>query len=311
MLRNGIEYIYAVYKERSFSHAAEKLFISQPALSTAIQKEESYWHCSFFKRDKIPIELTQEGKYMIEAIEQIKEIQQRVEDHFNQLNSDKAVTLNVGAPAYFCHHDLPRIVKSFKESYPDSNINIIEGSDKDLFAGMRSGSIDCIVTVEKSPSFADTYHLGNESIILAVPRSYAINERLRAYQLTSANLSSGRELKKDSPRVSIREFAEEPFLLLTKGNDMYKRAIQIFSQSGVTPCVRMSLEQLMTSYYMALADIGIAFVRADMMNASTSNLCYYAIDSKYVSRKINLVAKKEKHTSAIRQAFIRHLQENF
>ena len=72
MLRNGIEYIYAVYKERSFSHAAEKLFISQPALSTAIQKEESYWHCSFFKRDKIPIELTQEGKYMIEAIEQIK-----------------------------------------------------------------------------------------------------------------------------------------------------------------------------------------------------------------------------------------------
>lgn len=73
----------------------------------------------------------------------------------------------------------------------------------------------------------------------------------------------------------------------------------------------MLLEQLMTSYYMALAGIGIAFIRAEMMNLSDPNLCYYAVDSKYVDRKINLVVKKEKCAFVIRQAFVQHIQENF
>lgn len=41
MLKNSVNYVYQVYQEKSFSKAAQKLFISQPALSAAIQKEEA------------------------------------------------------------------------------------------------------------------------------------------------------------------------------------------------------------------------------------------------------------------------------
>ena len=37
---DGKEYVYAVYEEKSFSKAAQKLYITQPALSTAIKKVE-------------------------------------------------------------------------------------------------------------------------------------------------------------------------------------------------------------------------------------------------------------------------------
>ena len=52
MLKNGAVYIYEVYKEKSFSKAAQKLYISQPALSAAIQREEARWGCAFFDRSR-------------------------------------------------------------------------------------------------------------------------------------------------------------------------------------------------------------------------------------------------------------------
>ena len=62
MLKNGAVYTYEVYKEKSFSKAAQKLYISQPALSAAIQREEARWGRAFFDRSRAPVELTEAGR---------------------------------------------------------------------------------------------------------------------------------------------------------------------------------------------------------------------------------------------------------
>ena len=70
MLRDR-EYVYAVYQERSFSRAAQRLFISQPALSSKVKKVEERVGAPLFYRSTNPIRLTPAGKCYVEAVEQV------------------------------------------------------------------------------------------------------------------------------------------------------------------------------------------------------------------------------------------------
>ena len=65
------EYVYAVYEEKSFSKAAQKLYITQPALSTAIKKVEKKIGTPIFDRSTSPIGLTPGGEVYIDAIEKL------------------------------------------------------------------------------------------------------------------------------------------------------------------------------------------------------------------------------------------------
>ena len=83
MFRN-MEYVYAVYKEMSFSRAAEKLFISQPALSAMVKKVEKRIGSPIFDRSCSPIRLTNCGKEYISCIEQIMDVEYQFSQYLNQ-----------------------------------------------------------------------------------------------------------------------------------------------------------------------------------------------------------------------------------
>lgn len=70
MFRNA-NYIYTVYRERNFSRAAEKLFISQSSLSLTIKKAEERIGAPIFNRSTSPITLTEFGEKYIEAVEEM------------------------------------------------------------------------------------------------------------------------------------------------------------------------------------------------------------------------------------------------
>ena len=68
MFRN-MEYVYSVYKERSFSKAAEKLHISQPSLSATIKKIEEQAGAPIFGRKARPVSLTPFRVAFIQEVE--------------------------------------------------------------------------------------------------------------------------------------------------------------------------------------------------------------------------------------------------
>ena len=74
MLGTTAKYIYAVYRLRSFSLAAQELLISQPALSRAIKRAEASLGAPIFNRKTLPISLTAEGRIYIDTIEQILQL---------------------------------------------------------------------------------------------------------------------------------------------------------------------------------------------------------------------------------------------
>ncbi len=65
------KYVYEVYREKSFSKAAQNLYISQPSLSARIKKVEERIGVPLFDRSTSPLQLTEVGKAYIEAAEEI------------------------------------------------------------------------------------------------------------------------------------------------------------------------------------------------------------------------------------------------
>lgn len=311
MLKNGAVYIYEVYKEKSFSKAAQKLYVSQPALSAAIQREEARWGCAFFDRSRAPVELTEAGRRYVEAVERMMREQRALEEYFDGFLSERRRTLNIGAPAFFCTYVLPELVKKFGEEHLGATVNIIEAGVDDLANCIQSEAIDLCIAVEEWPANAyKSAAIGEEEIVLAVPRAFPANRRLADFRVGAENLD-GLTVESGAPKVSIAEFADVPFLLLKKGNDMRERALEIFRRARVAPKVIMTLDQLMTSYHMAAAGIGAAFVRAELMKYVDGGLCYYRLDDEHTVRKINLICKKSRKLPGVVEEFIGYLTEHF
>ena len=65
----GMEYVYEVYREKSFSKAARNLYISQPALSAAVRRVEEELNSPIFDRSRNPVGLTECGEHYILAVE--------------------------------------------------------------------------------------------------------------------------------------------------------------------------------------------------------------------------------------------------
>ena len=70
----GMHYIYAVYKEGSFSKAAKSLFISQPSLSATVKRIEEKIGYPVFDRSTKPLQLTEPGVQYIRTVEKLMSV---------------------------------------------------------------------------------------------------------------------------------------------------------------------------------------------------------------------------------------------
>lgn len=309
-----MDYVYAVYVNKSFSKAAEKLYISQPALSATIKKVEEEIGLLIFDRSSNPIQLTLAGEYYIESIQNIRNIENEMRSYFHRLLNDSVGTINVGGASFFCTHIFPLLVQQFKANYPDHKVNLLEANADDLMTCLRSGIVDVVIDVETkgSPKVFDSFVWKKEHILLAVPTSLHVNTPLKKYRLRFNDVASGKFLDEKYPSINLKAFEQENYLLLKKGNDMYERSVKMCKKAGFTPNVSIYLDQMLTSYYLACNGKGIAFVRAEITQhlQATDTLYFYKIDDENSYQNIMLYYKNARPRSKANIDFIHFLQNS-
>ena len=299
----GMEYVYTVYEEKSFSAAAKKLFMTQPALSAAVKKVEGELGLPIFDRSHSPLRLTDAGQAYIEAAEKIFHIQKNLQRFVNDLAELESGSLVIGGTNFVTACFLPRLIKQFNEQHPNIHISVIESSSAELFAGLKQGSIDLVIdSGECNTKEFESLTFFTDRIMLAVPRTFAI-EQERSF--SQQEIIAGKHLQTRLAVSSLQHFAEVPFLLLGKGNDMYRRTMELFREAEITPHVRLYLNQLMTAYHMAAAGLGATFLTDTLirMAAPNDSLNYYLLEHPLLQREIFIaIPRSSYHPKAI-QAF--------
>lgn len=305
-------YVLSVYEEKSFSRAAEKCYISQPALSKVVKKVERNLGVTVFDRGSFPLKLTPEGENIIAHFKRMQELQKELEFYCESIQMQRKSDLTIGAPSFFCTYVLPSVVSAFQIEYPDCYIKTIETNDNDLKKFLRAGVVDIGLSVESNmPSEMDSFVLGNETILLAVPGKYEANKNLQSFALSWEDIKTGRFKNEDFPCVSMREFANERFLFLKQGNDIYRRGMKMCQDSGFKPKIVMELDQLLTSYYLAAAGEGIAFIRSSIpyYTGYTDALRFYKIDHPEMKRQIHVYHNKSAELTQKQNMFIKFMKE--
>lgn len=309
---NKYKYVYAVYKEQSFTRAARRLFISQPSLSAAIKNIENAVGAPLFERCGGKIELTEIGTEYILAAEQIMSAENDFKRKINDIYNLEMGKLTVGGTNYLSSYVLPRIITKFSSLHPNIEVNLVEANSQSLGTMMKDEQIDIVVdSFDGIDELYEGYPLAKERIFLCVPSMFAINENFRKYRVTPEIIRGGKDMIESIPFIPIERFKNENFILLKNGNDMYYRAMNIFNSSGITPKVLFSVDQLNISYALTESGMGLCFVTDTLVKYGGvhGNVSFYNIGEEHCSRTLYIAYKRGRYCTRAMREFIEIARE--
>lgn len=140
MTRRHLEILIAVAEEMNMTSAAQKLFISQSAVSQTIKDIERHYDILCFERLSKKLYLTPAGQHLLSYARHINRLYSDLEDSVRQF--DHLTPLRIGASVTVATSVLPIFIKNFQEMYPSVKIRVIEDNTSTIEQMLLEDQID-------------------------------------------------------------------------------------------------------------------------------------------------------------------------
>lgn len=311
-MQQEMKYIFSVYEEGSISKAAEKLYMTQSALSMAVQRVEHSINALIFDRSKRPLALTPVGALYIRKYYEISQLEKELEEQIHDLNHLKSGSLTIGGTQYIFSYVLASILMQFKTEYPDVKIHLSECSSGQLEGKLLNGSIDiCLKCDDVSTPLVSQGHAFYDHLLFAMPRSFVQQYNLPDIALSAEEISIDTFHTNQTKCLAPAYWERLPLLLLTPGNNLHNRTLELFEQNNSSPNVTLEAEQLVTAYHLAASGLGATLVPDTIVfNSPHENLLYYRIDSPLITRDFHFIMNRKGYISNAAQVFMKMVRCN-
>ena len=253
-----LRYFIAVAEELSFSRAAGRMYLSQPALSQQIRKLEEELGVSLFYRTRRQVELTEAGRVLLEgarpALVQIEQTARAA----REAGGVESSHLKVGFPEYANHTLVADILQEFRKRYPDVELEehemfLLQQTSRQV-SGLRSGALDV------------------GFLLLPVDDEALMLERILGIELVAA-LPEGHPLAARE-YVPMRKLAGERLIMFPRRfhPNSYDYIMECCREAGFNPDVVQRNEPQLysgaTTYRMVASGAGIGIVAAPVVSTS-------------------------------------------
>lgn len=304
-------YVYTLHKTGSFTKAAEVLYISQPALSTAIRNLEKKLGAPLFERTGRGVRLTGIGKAYISAAEQIIDLENDLLARVQEVNSLEVGTLTVGGSNYLSSYVLPKLINRFSSQHPGIEVSIQEANSCTLMELLEKDLVDVILDNVDNTGAYECYPLVREQILLCVPKDCPANKDLTAYQALPEQIYEGQIKLSAFPAVPLDAFRAERFILLKSGNDMHTRAMQLFAEAKLNPAVPFQVDQLNIAFALSASGMGISLIPDTFFRHARfrDDVVLYSLGADF-HRTLCLAHKRSKYRTKAMLAFIEAAKES-
>jgi DNA-binding transcriptional LysR family regulator len=230
-------YFILIAEEKNFGRASKKAFVSQQALSKAIQNLEMELGVPLFERTKSGVELTPYGKVILDKSIRITSI---VDDTFQELNvlqrsAKKAIHLGLPFRIFECIQ--ANAMFRFQSENPEIEIDITEASDKTIEGKVFREKFDigCISSA------------GN-----AVPFNYYLIKKSPTFVAMHRECSLA-----SSERLTVNDLKYENFLSPNDDYNAYNRLIDICREAGFVPNIKHLTSNILWIRQLLLLNKGI------------------------------------------------------
>ena len=131
----------AIFDEKNLTRAAEKLYVSQPALTYRIQQIEQEFGVKVINRSNKKISFTPEGEYLVKHAKKMLLEQRKTKDHVLSMSKYVQGSLRIGCSSNFALYKLPSMIKQFLVLYPKVEINVNSGWSSEVMKLLQNEDV--------------------------------------------------------------------------------------------------------------------------------------------------------------------------
>ena len=128
-------------EEMNMRKAAERLFVSQPALSQRLQTIEKDWGTKLFIRSQKGLSLTPAGEAVIRFANEVREKEEKVRESIQAMDHEVYGTLKIACASIVGQNWLPQVLKKFVQKYPHAKISLITGWSSEILKSLYEGQV--------------------------------------------------------------------------------------------------------------------------------------------------------------------------
>ena len=140
-----LHYVLAITEYKNFTKAADYCHVTQPTLSTQVQKLEDELGIKIFDRSQKPIQLTEVGKKIVTQAKKIVIESERIQDIVEQQKGFIGGDFKLAIIPTVMPTLLPMFLKSFSTKYPKVKLQIQELTTDDVITALEKGEIDAAI----------------------------------------------------------------------------------------------------------------------------------------------------------------------
>ena len=203
----------AIASEKSFTRAADILFVSQPSLSKQIKALENRLNISLINRENNSVSLTEAGKLFLDYAERILALCEESCRALNDLKTGDRGNLTVGASQTIGTYLMPRVLALFAQNYPQMNIKVQVDSTRIIAKNVMDKEIDIAVVggnvPEELQKNLEIEDFVNDELILIIPKShpFALRKKINKedlYHFNFITLNSNSTIRKLIDNILIQ-----------------------------------------------------------------------------------------------------------
>ena len=206
-----------VVKYKSFSRAADALFMTQPGVSNHVAQLEAQIGLSLLRRERGRFELTKEGKLVHRYAQRIEKIARELEDTLRMMHKEIRPSLRIGTVPTYSRILMPYVLGSFQRTDANIKIKLDVGSSNEMEKSLLSGENDIIIVANLHPSKkVQAFPVLREELMLIAAHNHPL-ARKRA--------------------VSLSDVKSYPFIIREEGSATRDVVLSAFSAMEITPSV--------------------------------------------------------------------------
>lgn len=306
----NLEYFLAVAEELNITRAAKRLYISQQSLSNHISNMEKEFGVQLFNRT-MPLTLTYAGRSLKTRAKQLLDLKDETYRELSDIKDFTTGQLSIGVSHTRGRFLLPAILPSYREKFPNIELNLVEGNSQELSTALIHGEIDLMIDLLPfKAENVESIPICEEEILLVVP------DQILDQYFPGEQEEIKRKLSENPDILLLKDC---PYLLIHKGNRVRTIADEIFEDAQLAPTVLLETENIETVLALAAKGMGITFYPRMFVSGSTDNgdvavrksgLNYYSLNYSRSHGVLAFGCHRGRYLSQATKEFIRIAREN-
>jgi len=232
-----LEAFIQVASHRSFSKAAEILFLTQPSVTARIQALEKELGEELFERTGRSVRLTDSGAAFLPYAERVLKDVQEGREMLESLRLGDFGNLRIGSALTISTYVLPRILKNFRARYPGVEVSIRTGRSDQVLEMVLDDEVQVGIVRALVHHDVETVHLYDDEVVLVTDPGHPFAAA------RSAN---------------IGDVGRQPLIFFDKGSSYYGLVHGFFRDAGVVPRHALELDSMEATKKMVEEGLGIA-----------------------------------------------------